>query len=399
MVSSAAAQTAPAAPQAPAAPLPGGAPAPGQGLAPGAPASGGAPAPAITVTPPPAAEAAAPPPPPATFGEAVQAFADRGFEWLETAFGPLGPLYAFAALAVIVLAAALPLLLSRRKDPLERLASPVADLRAMRSGQGQPTGRALRTESGPGRLDSIAAALEPKDEKEFGAARLKLMQAGYRGRRAVRMYNLARAGGALVLLILCFLYLTLTGVPTASSKFMMICGLGIAAGYYIPTYWVARRQQERQQEITNGFPDALDLMLICVEAGQSLDQSLMRVSSEIRHAHPVLAEEFQIVSNEMRAGKDRATVLRDFAQRAGVNDVSSFVTVLVQSASFGTSVAEALRVYAAEMRDKRVMRAEEKANVLPTKLTLGTMFFTVPPLLLILIGPSLVDIVNTLSGF
>jgi tight adherence protein C len=101
----------------------------------------------------------------------------------------------------------------------------------------------------------------------------------------------------------------------------------------------------------------------------------------------------------MRAGKDRPKVLRDFADRSGVSDISAFVTVLVQSAAFGTSVAQALRVYAAEMRDKRLMRAEEKANTLPTKLTLGTMFFTVPPLLLILIGPSLIEITRALANF
>ena len=99
----------------------------------------------------------------------------------------------------------------------------------------------------------------------------------------------------------------------------------------------------------------------------------------------------------MRAGKDRPMVLRDFADRSGVSDISAFVTVLVQSAAFGTSVAQALRVYAAEMRDKRLMRAEEKANTLPTKLTLGTMFFTVPPLLLILIGPSLIETTRALA--
>jgi tight adherence protein C len=199
--------------------------------------------------------------------------------------------------------------------------------------------------------------------------------------------------------LLAVLYLTFALKVVTLSRDLMITGLALAVGYLAPSYWVKRRQQERQDEITNGFPDALDLMLICVEAGQSLDQSLMRVATEIRHAHPVLADEFQIVSAEMRAGKDRATVLRDFAKRAGVNDVSSFVTVLVQSAAFGTSVADALRVYAAEMRDKRLMKAEEKANVLPTKLTLCTMFFTVPPLMLILIGPSLIDIVNTMQGF
>jgi tight adherence protein C len=140
------------------------------------------------------------------------------------------------------------------------------------------------------------------------------------------------------------------------------------------------------------------MMLVCVEAGQSLDQSILRVSKEIRAGYPALADEFELVSQEVKAGKDRIAVLKGFAERAGVADVSSFVTVLIQSASFGTSIAEALRVYAAEMRDKRVMRAEEKANVLPTKLTLGTMLFTVPPLMIILIGPSVYGIAKTLGG-
>ncbi|MEO1551557.1 MAG: type II secretion system F family protein, partial [Pseudomonadota bacterium] len=129
---------------------------------------------------------------------------------------------------------------------------------------------------------------------------------------------------------------------------------------------------------------------------QSLDQAILRVSTEIQGSYPTLAEEFEVVANEMRAGKDRVTVLRDMSERCGVSDISSFVTVLVQSATFGTSISDALRVYASEMRDKRVMRAEEKANTLPTKLTLGTMFFTVPPLLMILVGPSVYDMSQTL---
>ena len=113
---------------------------------------------------------------------------------------------------------------------------------------------------------------------------------------------------------------------------------------------------------------------------------------EIRTSYPSLADEFETVSHEIKAGKDKPTVLSEMAERCGVPDIASFVTVLVQSATFGTSVAEALRVYAAEMRDKRVMRAEEKANKLPTKMTLATMMLTVPPLLVILIGPSLLGI-------
>jgi tight adherence protein C len=156
--------------------------------------------------------------------------------------------------------------------------------------------------------------------------------------------------------------------------------------------------QKREEEITQGFPDSLDLMLVCVEAGQSLDQAIIRVAKEIRPSFESLADEFEIVAYEMKAGKDKVKVLRDFGERCGVQDVNSFVTVLIQSATFGTSIADALRVYAEEMRDKRVMRAEEKANKLPTKLTLGTMMFCLPPLLIILIGPSVYGIAQNLSG-
>ena len=177
---------------------------------------------------------------------------------------------------------------------------------------------------------------------------------------------------------------------------MMILIPGVV-GYMGPKYWVTKRQQTRQEEIENGFPDALDLMLVCVEAGQSLDQSINRVSGEMRAAYPALADEFEMVAHEMKAGKDKVTVLRDKAERAGVVDVTSFVTVLIQSATFGTSIAEALRVFSSEMRDKRVMRAEEKANTLPTKMTLATMMLTVPPLLIIMIGPSVYGIAVPLS--
>jgi tight adherence protein C len=171
-----------------------------------------------------------------------------------------------------------------------------------------------------------------------------------------------------------------------------------AVGYCLPRYWVQRRLETRQANITASFPDALDMILVCVEAGQSFDQSIVRVAKEIRAGHPDLADEFEIVGQEVRAGKERTSVLKDMAERVGLQDVSSFVTVLIQSATFGTSIAEALRVYASEMRDKRVMRAEEKANTLPTKLTLGTMLFTVPPLMIILIGPALHGIATQLGG-
>jgi len=139
------------------------------------------------------------------------------------------------------------------------------------------------------------------------------------------------------------------------------------------------------------------MMLVCIEGGQSLDQAMARVGLEMKTSDTPLADELEQVSIEFRAGKDRTTVLRDLAERCDVNDISSFVTVLIQSQTFGTSISQALRVYASEMRDKRLLRAEEKANVLPTKLTLGTMMFTGPPLILILVGPSVIEILRSFT--
>jgi tight adherence protein C len=215
----------------------------------------------------------------------------------------------------------------------------------------------------------------------------------------VRVFYLVRAGLGIGSVVFGLIIFGLAQDEPDPGLIMIVCGVGGTFGFLGPSWWVARRKQQRQQEMADGFPDALDLMLVCVEAGQSLDQAIARVSGEIAEAHEVLCEELQVVANEMRAGRDRPTVLRDFADRSGVQDISSFVTVLVQSAAFGTSVSQALRVYASEMRDKRLMRAEEKANTLPTKMTLGTMLFTVPPLLLILIGPSLIQVVRALSNF
>jgi tight adherence protein C len=184
----------------------------------------------------------------------------------------------------------------------------------------------------------------------------------------------------------------------STNSMLMLTLLPCAVGYFLPKYWVDKRVEKRMTEITEGFPDALDLMLVCVEAGQSLDQSIIRVGRESRAGYPALADEFDLVAQEVKAGKERISVLKDMAERVGVPDVASFVTTLIQSSTFGTSIADALRVYSADMRDKRIMRAEEKANMLPTKLTLGTMLFTVPPLLVILIGPSIYGIVTMLGN-
>ncbi|RLJ60567.1 tight adherence protein C [Litoreibacter meonggei] len=311
-------------------------------------------------------------------------------------FGELGPLLAVGMLGFIMVLVTLPTMLKKQKDPLDRIREEKerASNRSSKNGEG-----ALRTANGTDKLDKFANFLEPQDDEELAGMKLKLLQAGYKQKTAVRTFHFAQFALGLLFLTLGLLYVLILAADDMSTRDLILAiVIPGGAGYYLPKYWIERRRQERQDEIESGFPDSLDLMLVCVEAGQALDQSIIRVAAEIRAGYPALADEFQMVANEMKAGKDRITVLRDMAERAGVPDVSSFVTVLIQSTSFGTSIADALRVYASEMRDKRVMRAEEKANVLPTKLTLGTMLFCLPPLLIILIGPSIYDIYKNLNG-
>lgn len=315
--------------------------------------------------------------------------------WLYARFGELGPVILIGCAGLALIVSALPFLLRRPPDPFSKI---TADAMAASA---DPTGKpTLRQANSGDKLERYSTFLEPQDEGEMSASRLRLRQAGYRGRNAVRIYHFSQFALGIGLLIVggvLALVKDATGDPSMRELLLTTLLPGFA-GYLAPKYWVTRRRAARMQEIENGFPDSLDMMLVCVEAGQSVDQSIIRVAQEIRAGYPALADEFEVVAWELKAGKDKATVFRDFAERAGVADVASFTTVLIQSQSFGTSIAEALRVYAAEMRDKRVMRAEEKANKLPTKMTLATMMLTVPPLLIILLAPSIHDISQTLGG-
>ncbi len=310
-------------------------------------------------------------------------------------FGPLGPIIVMGAFGVALLVIAIPILMSQKPDPMEKIKRERLGQAHVSSGESSN----LRHGGGKDALENYADFLEPQDVKEFTATQELLLQAGYRAKSAVRTFYFAQFALGIGLLFLGLIYTLLLAAEDTSSTnaALMTLGPGLV-GYYLPRYWVNKRISARQGEIEEGFPDSLDLMLVCVEAGQGMDQAIIRVAEEIRPSFPALAEEYALVAYEIKAGKDKATVLRDMGDRSGVADVASFVTVLIQSQTFGTSVAEALKVYSVEMRDKRVMRAEEKANTLPTKLTLGTMMFTLPPLMIILIGPAIYSIYDTFSN-
>ncbi|MCE8517747.1 type II secretion system F family protein [Ruegeria pomeroyi] len=299
--------------------------------------------------------------------------------------GEFGPLIVVGVLGLFMVLLAVPLLMSQPEDPLKKLKRDMNPKTVAK-----PKKEQLRQSGRNEQLQRFATFLEPQDADELSAMQLKLRQAGYQSKDAVRFFHFAQMALGLVGLLLGVLYVfVIEADKDLDGQAMLIRVLGPGGvAYFLPRYWITRRVDTRKENITRAFPDALDMLLVCVEAGQSLDQSIVRVSKELRASYPDLADEFEVVAHEMKAGKEKDKVLRDMGTRCGVVDVSSFVTVMIQSSQFGTSIAEALRVYAGEMRDKRVMRAEEAANKLPTKMTLATMMLTVPPLLIILVGPS-----------
>ncbi|MDE3121084.1 MAG: type II secretion system F family protein, partial [Paracoccaceae bacterium] len=244
--------------------------------------------------------------------------------------GPLGPIMIVAGLGLLLVIVSLPLLMQRRPDPMERLQKSVKSEAEQKK---KSRDQALRTSDRNDKLEKFATFLEPQNEKDMSDARLQMLRAGYRSKNAVRTFHAVQfiAGvGALLVGVIYTVILNQTQKLGFQAELLYTLLPG-ALGYYAPKRYVQQRVQKRQNEIINGFPDALDMMLVCVEAGQSLDQSILRVAREMRTGYPALSEEFELVSHEVRAGKERVSVLRDMSERVGVPDVASFVTVMIQS--------------------------------------------------------------------
>jgi tight adherence protein C len=169
-----------------------------------------------------------------------------------------------------------------------------------------------------------------------------------------------------------------------------------AFGFFIPRFFLKRMIKDRQRRIRIALPDALDLTVICVEAGLALDQALMRVGKDLHHAHPDLSDEFHLVNLEMRAGKPRAEALRNLVDRTGVDDIRSLVGTLIQTDRFGTSIAQALRVHSDSLRTQRRQRAEEQAAKTTIKMVPPLVIFILVPFLAVTIGPALIQAYHSL---
>lgn len=225
----------------------------------------------------------------------------------------------------------------------------------------------------------------------------KLALAGFDQPYAQRAFTLARAAGTLLLPAGALLFMTVTGEwPEVSKLYMILLG-AMLAGLYLPGIIVSSRAENRSKEILNGFPDTLDLLLVCLEAGLGIDAAFSRVGAEITASHPLLARLFAQVSLELRAGRSREAALRLMAKKSGVSEITAFTTLIIQSDKLGASVAQALRVYAAEMREARRMRAEEKAHRIPVLLSIPLVCFMLPTMIAVLMLPAGINMKNQMS--
>ena len=275
--------------------------------------------------------------------------------------------------------------------------------------------RVMGLEAGePGRapeqwLDRVARATKsvaklslPDEGYESSALRRRFLNAGVRAASAPMAYFGAKTVLALGLPMFAFVLLALTGSKLQGAGLLLILLLMSTIGYYLPNYILAKAIARRQLEIFENFPDALDLMTICMEAGLGTEAAMTKVAEEMGHNSPTLSDELRLVNLELRAGSSRDRALRNLSIRTGVEEVEGFVTMIIQADRFGTSIAQSLRVHSETVRTRRRQKAEETAAKIPLKLLFPLIFCIFPALMLVIMGPAVIQMIRvvmpTMSG-
>jgi tight adherence protein C len=239
-------------------------------------------------------------------------------------------------------------------------------------------------------LASVGKLLPDASPQQANRTQLMMIRAGYRSPEAI----LAMRGFRLLFPIATMTIVLLSGFYRLNPLVIPIAALGL--GYLIPDILLTWRVHARQHKLRRALPDALDLLVICVEAGLGLDQALMKVSQDMRITHHELSEELQLVNLEMRIGKSRIEALRELARRTGLDDIKALVAMLIQTERFGTSIAQSLRVFSEDMRTKRRQRAEEKSAKTSVKMVPPLVFFIFPALMVIILGPAVLTLLRQL---
>lgn len=266
------------------------------------------------------------------------------------------------------------------------------------AGPGAPTLGSLRSERVESAWLKLVNSVERRglslvDTKD-AALRQKLIAAGYTEPFAPRVYTLIRLVLVIALPVLVLTEFWLTGSSPSMIRLYFSLVIAAALGLYVPALFVRAKADRRQRALINAFPDALDLMLVCVEAGLGLEAAFARVGMEMTTSHPLLSEQFGAVVLELRAGRSHEDALRRMADRAGADDIRAFATLLIQSTKLGSSIAQTLRIYSSEMREKRRLRAEEKAHRLPVLISIPLVACMLPAMIGVLMLPAAIRVVR-----
>ncbi len=247
-------------------------------------------------------------------------------------------------------------------------------------------------------LGPVSSYVLPQNEIERSRITEKLVHAGYRSPSAVQ--NLYAIKAVLLIAFPAIFLIVSTWMPSLTMRSQLLTLAGLAgAGLLLPNMVLERLVEQRMKKLRNGFPDALDMLVVCVEAGLGISQAIQRVSDELGVSHPELAQELALVNAEIRAGVERVSALKNLAHRTGLEDVQGLVSLLVQTLRFGTSIAESLRVYSVEFRDKRMQKAEEQAAKIGTKMVFPLVVFLFPCFFLVAVGPAVIGLMTVFTNF
>jgi tight adherence protein C len=300
------------------------------------------------------------------------------------------PIFAFVAVSVVIY-----LVLGRfngETGAAERRLENLRDPRRRKGGDGERGRTDALRDMVERTAPALAKPLTPKTEKEMGRLKQRLVFAGFRGENATTVYLATKL---FVMMIALFISgavsLFMYGFSTAALIRILTVG-GI--GFYLPDIALRFITKKRQENIFLGMPDALDLMVVCVEAGLGLDQAMRKVADEMKKSYRVIAEEFGLCNVQMQMGRTRSEVLQDLGARNGVDDLRSLASILIQADKFGSSVAQALRVQSDSMRTRRRQIAEEKAQKTAVKLIFPMVLFIFPGVFVVLVGPAAINMIN-----
>jgi tight adherence protein C len=255
-------------------------------------------------------------------------------------------------------------------------------------------GRQVRSEKVAALLQALGEQVQGR-HADVSALRLRMIQAGYTGRAAVPIYLGSRIALPIGLAATSVFILSVLGATSLAGVLATVWFA--AVGYVVPSFYIGSRITRRQKEMQKALPDALDLLVVCVEAGLGLNQALVRVSEEIERLSPVLSEQLALVNLEIRAGTARDEAFRNMGDRTGMEDIRSLMAMLIQTDRFGTSIATALRVHADTMRTKRRQRAEEAAAKTTIKLVFPLVLFIFPAMFVVILGAAVIQIYEALG--